>query len=530
MSPPDARAGRPGVAQLLQQAARYQQAGQYAQAELAARTAYAIQPRNPEVLFALGWLTGQMGNKPAGIELLKKCVQLDPQRAVAWQELGIMHQHIAQPEEAINAYERAMFLNPRLVDSYAACSMVHEKMRQPEKSRAVLEKGLKKNPGDAQLTVFLAELDAREGRADEARAALERVVVTSKDPAALVRAWHALGTARDKQGEHVAAFAAFAESNRMMLATPTAQHCLAITDSTYLAEIRAYHAISAEQLAAWGKVRLSDGLPDPGMLIGFPRSGTTMTEQALGVHSKVRTLDERSVLWKTEREARRVLEPDTPPSVVPSPEKWAALLDGASDEALTQIRRFYWEEAKRDSGIDVEELTRAGQILIDKNPQNIARISLVARIFPHARTLVMIRDPRDCCISAFTQRFGLNPGMVNFLSLDRTAMVYELMMGEWLRIRELLALPMLVARYEDTVEDFPVYARRMVEFFGLQWEPDVLGFHEKAAKKFVSTPSFRDVARPVYTTAKARWKRYPGCIDSILPRLAPFVKAFHYEL
>jgi hypothetical protein len=53
----------------------------------------------------------------------------------------------------------------------------------------------------------------------------------------------------------------------------------------------------------------------------------------------------------------------------------------------------------------------------------------------------------------------------------------------------------LPIRYEDVVEDVEGQTRRMLEFLGLEYEPDCINFHLSTSA--VATPSSEQVRRPI---------------------------------
>lgn len=539
MAPPSVPPQR-GVADLLNEAGRLQQAGQYPRAEFTLRTAFQLQPKNPDVLFALGWILGQMRREREGMELLKKCLQIEPRRSVAWHELGLLYQNLAEPEKAIDAYERCMFLNPTFPDAYAAASMMLEKMREPKKAREVVEKGLKKIPGNPQLTAFLAQFQARDGQGAEAERAVRKCLAELQRRGPLEspsivgdahRVVRALAQALEAQGKHEEAFREYQRSNAIFATTPSAVAALNRAQVSFYDVIESYSTVTRAQCERWAAAEPQDGLPTPAFLVGFPRSGTTMTENALGAHPRITATDEQSMLSDTEYEARAVASTFPPAAGVAPAERWTHALDSMLPDQISRLRRYYWDRAKfyTRGAADAGEFAVQGRLLVDKHPHMLTRLALVNRIFPRARAIVMIRDPRDCCASGIIQRFAINPAMVQFLSNENTGRCYAAVMNQWLKVREQLTIPVLQARYEDTVADFPTYSKRLIEFLGLEWDARVLDFHEKAAKKYVSTPSFRAVAQSVNTQSVARWKRYGEAMAPLLPVLAPFVRAFGYE-
>jgi hypothetical protein len=175
------------------------------------------------------------------------------------------------------------------------------------------------------------------------------------------------------------------------------------------------------------------------------------------------------------------------------------------------------------------EARERGLKVVDKHPLRILDLGLANLLFPGAKAIVLIRDPRDCCLSCFFQDLGLTPVSARFLRLETLGEVYATIMGLWLGMREKLTIDTLQIRYEDLVTDFEPGARRLVEFVGEPWTDDVLQFHKKAAKRAINTPSYQAVTEKVNTRAVGKWANYETHLDPLLPHVRPFLEAFGYE-
>jgi hypothetical protein len=89
--------------------------------------------------------------------------------------------------------------------------------------------------------------------------------------------------------------------------------------------------------------------------------------------------------------------------------------------------------------------------------------------------------------------------------------------------------PCLEVRYEDLVDDLESVARRAMEFLGVTWDARVLGFNEHARGKVVRSPTYAEVAKPVFKGAVGRWRHYQKHLEPWMDKLEPLVKAFGYE-
>ena len=77
---------------------------------------------------------------------------------------------------------------------------------------------------------------------------------------------------------------------------------------------------------------------------------------------------------------------------------------------LQALREQYWREV-REGGADV-----GGKVFVDKHPLHSLKLPLIARLFPNAKILFAIRDPRDVVLSGYRRRFAMNPAMFQLLT------------------------------------------------------------------------------------------------------------------
>ena len=172
----------------------------------------------------------------------------------------------------------------------------------------------------------------------------------------------------------------------------------------------------------------------------------------------------------------------------------------------------------------------SGRLLIDKNPSLQALFITFIRIFPEARLIVALRDPRDVVLSCFMlPHYPLNTGNVTFLNLEATVRTYTRVMGIWQTLKPLIKNPWLEVRYEDMVDDLEPVARKTLNFLDIEWNARVLGFDEHARHKMMRSPTYADVTQPVYKRAVGRWHHYRKYLEPHLEKLEPLVKAFGYE-
>ena len=143
--------------------------------------------------------------------------------------------------------------------------------------------------------------------------------------------------------------------------------------------------------------------------------------------------------------------------------------------------------------------------------------------------IVALRDPRDAVLSCYLRYLPLNAVSVRFLDPARTAERYALDMTTWLKYRDMIETPWCEIRYEDTVADPEKQARRALDTLSLPWNDQVLNYRQRLLDaKRVTSPTYADVAEPIYTRAIGRWKNYEQLLEPAMKTLEPFIREFGF--
>ena len=154
--------------------------------------------------------------------------------------------------------------------------------------------------------------------------------------------------------------------------------------------------------------------------------------------------------------------------------------------------------------------------VIDKMPDNIFFLWVIAAMFPSARVILCQRDPRDICLSCYFHKFTEgHPYAYDLSDCGLRALEVERLSTHWLRV---LPLEMLAIDYEELVADLEGESRRLIEFLGLDWEPACLDFHR--TERPVFTASSWQVRQPLYTRSVGRRRSYERHLGPLLDVLA----------
>jgi tetratricopeptide (TPR) repeat protein len=232
----------------------------------------------------------------------------------------------------------------------------------------------------------------------------------------------------------------------------------------------------------WGAQR-----PDPIFIVGLPRSGSTLLEQILASHSRVEGTQELPNIQQAVSilRGRDLNDP-----------RYPRILEPLSAEDFRQLGEKYLA--------DTQVYRSDRPFFIDKMPNNFRHIGLIHLMLPKARIIDARREPMACCFSNLKQLFA--NGQEFTYSIEDIARYYRTyleLMRHWDRV---LPGRILRVHHEDVVDDLEGSVRRLLDFCGLEFEPQCMVFHE--TKRSVRTASSEQVRQAIYREGLDQWKHF----------------------
>jgi len=479
-----------------------------------------LNPANAAVLLELGRYYGLRYDYAAAERCFEKAIRMAPAKAKVLTLAGEKCFDFAKQDMAERYFRQALEQKDVPPEAFAELAEIYEHQHRLEDAAGLVDRALQLNAACGLALLARARLDRQAGRIEQAEKTI-RFLLNQPDPGApqsrerdtRIRGWYELGAILDRQKRFDEAMAAFVQAKSM----------LRLNGGQEIAKLNVVRAglnnlrtnLSAKRLQRWfdfgAQLQPARRLA---LLGGHARSGTTLLEQLLDSHPDIISAEETEIFYD---DAYMPLARALAAGSEPTPSALAG--------ALQQSRANYFRSIESFLGTSI-----GSRLLIDKNPTFTSLVAYWIRVFPEMKFLVALRDPRDVCLSAFTQPFPMHQtNSAFFWSLEGTVEEYVALMGMWTTAAPLMKNPYLEVRYEDMVEDLESVARRTLDFLGVAWDPGVLGFDEHARKKTVRSPTYADVAKPVFKTAVGRWRNYQKYFEPYLDKLAPFAKAFGYE-
>jgi Flp pilus assembly protein TadD len=481
--------------------------GRYSEAETLLRKAIAEQP-------TIAKYHSNLGNALRGLERLdeaevcyRQALALDAGFDDARANLAKLLYGMKRWDEAVAEYQQLIRDNPQDAASHASLAFLLESGNRMAEAEQVAAAGLLLEPTNPSLHLAIAICERRAGKLEQALQRFDAIDLVGMDARLAAIFHYERGLLHDRLDHIKPAFADFTEGNRLQ-AQDARQR--GVDKARYTADLDRF----AEMDVSWLRnVPATPGEPPaPVFLVGFPRSGTTLLDQILDSHPKIQTLEEKPVIG--------ILCDDIDNLIRGKPDGLKAL----SPAHLARLRQLYFEYVA-----DFVEL-RPGNLLIDKFPLNITRVPYILRIFPDARFILALRDPRDCVLSCFMHLFEPNDAMANFYTPEDAAALYARVMGLWRHWAELLPLRHQRVYYENLVKGLPGEIKPLLDFLGMEWREEMARPHEHAARRgHINTPSRSQVTQPIYQRAAGRWRRYLPYMSEVMGTLQPYIEYFGYE-
>jgi tetratricopeptide (TPR) repeat protein len=505
----------PSAEQMYTHAMNLCSSGRYKEAQKIYEELLRHRPNEVRAVSGLWLCLAELGQRERALEVARRALKLDPDNLTFINEFIVMLFNAGKVEESLEWAKRAVKMGPEGAKSNVFVANCYEKLHRIDEALEANRLAQIASPQTIYLKFQEAKLIARNGEYERAKDILwETSQAPGLPPELKAQIFGELGRVLDKLKEYDQAYEAFSQSGHAAANNPKIQKFnLGNRPGLIAAFVK---GLTEERLKKWKPEDLKDDSWTPVFLVGFPRSGTTMTEQIMAAHSGVHTTDEQPYLEHVRMEWARIIGANADLG-------WMA--DQLDVENILQLRKLYREKVEADLQSPI-----GSNMVIDKLPLNIMNIGLINLVFPEAKIIVALRDPRDCCLSSFMQDFKLNSAMIHFLTLERTVNFYTQVMGSWLHFRDIISLSHLTVRYEDTVQNLEFEAKRLIDYLGLDWEPGILQFHQRAKERVIATPSYVAVTEPVHTHAIGRWKNYHKQFAPLLPKLEPFIREFGYEI
>jgi tetratricopeptide (TPR) repeat protein len=490
------------------------EAGRVPEAIAALQRAVAGDPRYADAHFRLGIALEKLGDTGRALIAYDRATELLPSLTEAWFRAGALVYTLGHREEAIGCFRRAAATGPETRFGRLGKARALLTADRDQEAERVLRRTLARDPTNSLAHDLLGNLLSEFGRFEEARECFARAVaiapllagsyydlvrcrpVTRDDQqlitqmeAALatpglevaqrLRLHLALGKAADDLADYALAMSHFdaADAVRRGFA-PFDSHAFAVETDRLIARC------SLELIAQAPQLGIQD--PTPVLIIGMPRSGTTLVEQILSSHPEVggggelNFWNERGAAWH--RSGAAVFHAEF------------------SARAAADYLRVLHAIAPRTARVT------------DKMPFNFLWAGLIHIVFPRATIVHCRRKAIDTAISIHQTHFhptlAFPTGGADLVAYFAS---YRRLTDHWRSV--LPANRYIEVDYEDLTQTPETTIRRLIASCDLPWSDACL--HPERNPRAVKTPSKWQTRQPIYGHSVARWRRYEPYLGAL---------------
>lgn len=496
--------------------------GLVSDAAAALQRAVAVNPRYTDAHFRLGIALEKLGDVRGAILSYDRATELLPSLTEAWFRAGALVYTLGLREEAIGCFERAAATGAKTRFGRLGAARALLTEDRDAEAEAVLRKALALEPRDAMALDLLGNLLSEAGRFDEAYDCFARAVaiapllagsyydlvrcrpVAAGDEALLarmeaalatpgleaaqrLRLHLALGKAADDLGDYAQAMQHFDK------AAAARRAAVPFDSAMFEREVgRLIERCTPELIGKAREMGCDDATPV--LIVGMPRSGTTLVEQIVSSHPDVSAggelnfWNERGAAWHQ------------------------AISSGDNPDFLAAAAADYLD-LLREIGPKADRVT-------DKMPFNFLWAGLIHLAFPRATIIHCRRTAIDTALSIHQTHF--HPGLA-FPTGGAELVAY---FGSYRRItdhwRNVLPGDRFVEiEYENLTSDPDPEIRRIIAACGLDWDDACL--RPERNSRAVRTPSKWQTRQRIYRSSVERWRRYEpwlGPLQALLDGVA----------
>lgn len=513
------------------------EAGKHELAERWFEKAAKAEPTRPVFHNNRGLALMELKRSKEAVDCFKASLEADPEFVPAMVNLGKGHNAQGEYRESVPVLEKAISITPDFLDAYVELASAHGELGQIDEAITILDAALKVRPTASRLLNQKATLLTTFGKLEEAEAIHRKILEHAPDSInsynaiartkkfetydddmknmeRLYKAIPDVDYAKVLQGE---AEKEGHEDPKMQLAMGLAKAFETIKSyeksfyfykegnrlrrkKHFYNQVNDFQQFDLRRELFTPALRSEfqdGGYPDktPIFIVGMPRSGTTLLEQVFHAHRDVFGAGELNFISELVHDKYRNLQTFED-----------RLKAGkVTKETFREMGAAYIEK--------VREINSDSPYITDKMPHNFLQVGFIKLALPNAKIIHSYRNPIDNAFAIFKQIFGNDGHQYGYdlVELGQYHNKYRELMAHW---NSIFPGEILENRYEDMVADLEKQTRKVLDFCGLDWDPNCLNFHE--ADRAIRTASVAQVRQPIYKGSVEKWRKYEAQLQPLI--------------
>lgn len=427
-------------------------------------------PENAAFQNNLGTVYLQVDQVANAKEYFSKAKELDPSYAVAWLNYGTCLERVGQLDEAKECFAEALSLDSNLYQVHIRFAIVAERQNDLESLNRHAKLALQLTPKHPDTQYVACLMALRNKQPEQALQHIQNALAIAPEHLAYL---FLKGRCEEAMSHHEQALQTYKSANEK------ARPPLLVTEKA----MQDHHAMMAFYKKMQPLPASASVTNGPIFILGLPRSGTTVLARLLNEYQQITDLGELDVFEKLYA-------------------GWVRHDSGA--DQMVQLAQNLWQNPnetliadlkRKCSDLIIPHLEQMKTpFYIDKGINNWFFLPLIAKMYPNALYLFIVRDGREVAWSNFRtyfkEQFWFKHNMVDCLT------VWEQAYLQTVAATEALGLNCSVIKYEGLVAKPRETLEPVLQKIGIAWDDKCLDFYK--SDDDVSTASYQQVKQPLH--------------------------------
>ena len=488
--------------------------------------------KNPKIAFLynlIGLIMSAKNQIESAIEYYKKGLEIDPNYAMIYNNLGLIYFNKKNDKyinEAEECYLKSISINKNLPEPYTNLGSLYRSINKFDEAIASYKKALKINPKFLYAHHNIANIYIALGKFDSAQKHLNNVIdinskfhlahrtlsrlikykkndkhlndlekiykdIDDNDVDAKINIAFALGKANEDINDFGKSFEFYKTANLNFRKK---------INFSIKSEIKRFNDIKELFNDKLLKKYPNTGCKNssPIFIVGMPRSGTTLVEQILSSHDDVYGGDEVDFIPQIVR--KKFGQKDM-----------RLYFNGILDFDENEFKILGEEYVSK-----IKKISNKTKMFTDKLPKNFESIGLIKLMLPNAKIIHCKRNSMDNCFSIFKNHF---PGSKIDFAYDLNEIceyynIYSELMNYW---NNLVPGFIYNIKYENLILNTKTEIEKLLEKCNLPWSDNCLNFDQN--KRPINTASDVQARKKIYSSSINVWKKYDPYLKEYFKKL-----------
>ncbi len=456
----------------------YQNLGENINAEIYFKKGLKLDANNIALMNNLAMTYKNLLKYKLSEEIYKKIINLNNKYINAYVNLGNLKRDLNQFDEAIKFYEKALLINDTNPIIYYSLALAHQGVGNFEKTSFYSRKALEYDPNFTRADHLISQSINYKKNDKHYKDMRQKLINFKSKSLERVDLCFSLAKAEEDIGNIEAASEYLIEGNKTKKS---------LIDYEVNSEINLINDIIRKFSLIKNEKILKENNNNIIFILGMPRSGTSLIEQIITSHSKVFGCGELPILSNIIK--KKFIKNND--SIIDN-------LDESIKDPMfiTPLRKEYFDF--------IDNFNHNQKKITDKAPLNFRWIGFIRILFPKAKIIHCVREPKNNCLSMFKNLFE---GGLNF-TYDQEDLVkfynhYVKLMNFW---KSKYSLDIMDINYEDLISNSQATIKEIIKFCNLEWEENCLEFYKN--KTPIKTMSTAQARKPLYKTSLKNFEKY----------------------